>query len=238
MKITRKQLRKLIIEMARRRSRKRKSSIRVGSVLAGLPKITSDVGVVLTQEDYNSNKNKMDMHGLQIARFNHSAPVPIYRIVNSEEFNKYIPASGGIISGGIFQPDMEAAFGASFGFDPVQLVTEFAKGRKRPHLHGQNYLIYIPDANGLVFANMELTYDKRGIRNSVGLLGGSESSPYASVYGSKLKKGVKLPYSFTIPPDMCHAAFGCQMIVNAKTVNNICYQISPSGDLTQINPTW
>ena len=72
----------------------------------------------------------------------------------------------------------------------------------------------------------------------VGLLGGSKTSPYASVFGPKLKRGIKLPYSFTIPSDMCHAAFGCQMIVNAKTVNAICYQISPSGDLTQINPTW
>ena len=235
MKITRKQLRQLIYEMA-------KPTALALINPSNLPKVESDVGVVLTPEDYKANKKKMGA-GLQVARFAHSAPVPLYRILDEAEFNIHIPRAGGVISGGIFQPEEERMFGASFGFDPVQLINDFAKGQQVTHLHsGNNYLVQIPDANGLPFGNMELTYDTGGFRQGFGLSGGSRTSPYKSSFGASLKKGMKvnkdLPYNFTVPPDMCHGLLGCQMIIDAKQVGAKFYQINSKGMLIPITPTW
>ena len=234
MRITRRELRQLIFEMTKKRKPRKKAKPKVSASLAALPKVTSDVGVILTKEDYNANKRKMDSFGLQVARFNHSKPVPIYRIVDANEFNIHIPKAGGIISGGSFQPGEEGAFGASFGFDPVQLILDFAKG-PRPHLKGKNYLIHIPDANGLLFANMELTYDKGGFRSDFGLSGGSTNSPYRSSIGSRLKTGISLPHNFTIPPDLCHGVLGCQMVVDTTAVGALFYEIDAAGNVTLIN---
>lgn len=236
MRITRRHLRNLIVEMAGKRKQPQAMAL---MSLNSLPKVSGDIGVVLTADDYAANKKKMSNLGLQIARFAHSSVIPLYRIVDAEEFNNHIPASGGVISGGTFQPDEERAFGASFGFDPVQLVKNFAQGSGPEHLHsGNNYLIQIQDANGLMFANMELTYDKRGFRDDFGLSGGSKNSPYKSSFGSKLKPRIKLPFSFTVPQDMCHGVLGCQMIVDTKSVKALYYQIDSRGDLTPVPPTW
>jgi len=195
-----------------------------------LPVVQGEIGVVLTKADYDKNKSKM--FGIQVARFDHSGPVPLYRIIDEEEYNVHIPAAGGKITGGDFQPMEEKDFGASFGFDPKLLLGDFAGGQRK-HLKKQNYLVYIPDANGMMFANMELTHDKYSMRGDAGLKGGSKTSPYKGSMSNKLKKK-KLPHKFTIPDDLCHPIFGCQMVVDTKAAGAIFYKIGSGGSLTQV----
>ena len=202
-----------------------------------LPVVKGKIGVVLTQADYDSNLSKME-NGIQVARFDHSAPVPLYRIINEEEYSVHIPKAGGKITGGDFQPGAEKAFGASFGFDPKLLLKNFAGKGTRKHLSKGgvgNYLVYVPDANGMMFANMELTHQKNlALRPSFGLNVASTNSPYKGVSDNRLKNKIKLPYKFTIPDDLCHPTLGCQMVLDIKKAKAKIYKIGPRGTLTEM----